>query len=314
MNNTLPIKLAVIDCGTNTFALNIYQPTVDGKFKRILKERYFVELLEDGKEHIGPAPYERALNAHYKFAQTLLSHDIYQLRAVGTAALRLADNGKDLINDVYEKTGIKIELIDGMREADLIYKGVKMAVPQADENFLIMDIGGGSVEFVFCNNKEVFWAKSFNIGAAVLYEMFKPENPISVSTIETMRISLEELLEEVWNAGKNCQVQTLVGASGTFDVIANMHNPDRKRHEKLFDKLSTQFFKNNVYNTLLNTTYEQRLEMHHLPPTRAKLILGVVVLIELVIDKLGIQHLGVSDYALREGSAWEMYQDFLNKG
>lgn len=313
MNNTLPIKIAVIDCGTNTFALNIYQPTESGQFKRILKERYFVELLEDGREHIGKAPYERALSAHYKFAQTLLSHDIYQLKAMGTAALRLADNGKALIAEVYEKTGISIELIDGMREADLIYKGVKMAVPATEDNFLIMDIGGGSVEFIFCNNKEVFWAQSFNIGAAVLYEMFKPTNPIQPETIATMRKELEQILAPVWAAGEKHKIHTLVGASGTFDVIANMHNPNRKRHEKLFDKLSTDFFKEEVYNTLINSTYEDRLEMHHLPPTRAKLILGVIVLIDLVIDKLQMTQLGVSDYALREGTAWEIYQDYLKK-
>ena len=313
MSQILPLKIAVIDCGTNTFALNIYQPTEQGAFKRVYKERYFVELLEEGKGHIGEVPFQRALAAHTNFAQTLLSHDIYQLRALGTAALRLADNGIDLIQAVYQKAGIKIEVIDGLKEADLIYKGVKMAVADVKDNFLIMDIGGGSVEFIFCNNREVFWAQSFNIGAAVLYEMFQPENPVTQNTIDIMRKELELMLAPVWQAAQNFPVKTLVGASGTFDVIANIHNPNRKRHEKLFDSLDTEFFNNEVYNMLLDTTYQERLDMHHLPPTRAKLIIGVVVLIKLVIDKLNMTTLGISDYALREGTAWEIYQEYLRQ-
>lgn len=309
MENIYPLHVAVIDCGTNTFALNIYE-TPEGKtFKRIYKERYFVELLEEGRAHIGDAPYARALNAHQKFAETLLKYDIHQLRAVGTAALRLADNGRQLMDEVLAKTGIDIELIDGLREADLIYKGVRLAMPQEKGPFLIMDIGGGSVEFVLCDAEKVFWARSFNIGAAILFDQFRPADPVQAETVSEMQATLTADLESLWAAAAEFPTLTLVGASGTFDVIAAMHRPNRRRHEHLFELIDSSFFIDEVYQKLVFSSHKERLELHNLPHTRAKLIVGVIVLIRLVIDKLAIEQMAVSDYALREGCAWELLQD-----
>lgn len=308
MKNIYPLHVAVIDCGTNTFALNIYE-TPEGKtFKRIYKERYFVELLEDGRGHIGDAAYARAMNAHHKFAETLLKYDIHQLRAVGTAALRLAKNGQQLMAEVLEKTGINIELIDGLREADLIYKGVRLAMPQEKGPFLIMDIGGGSVEFVLCDSEKVFWARSFNIGAAILFDQFRPADPVAAAAIEEMQTDLTATLESLWAAAAEFPELTLVGASGTFDVIAAMHRPNRRRHEQLFERIESAFFIEQVYKKLIFSSYKERIDLHKLPHTRAKLIVGVIVLIRIVIDKLKIQQLAVSDYALREGCAWELIQ------
>ncbi len=308
MSNPSPArrKIAVIDCGTNTFALNIYE-TSDGRtFQRVYKERYFVELLEDGRDFIGAAPYQRALSAHYNFAQTLLKHDIHRLRAFGTAALRMASNGAQLMQEIHESTGIEIELIDGMREAELIYRGVRLAAPDTGSTMLIMDIGGGSVEFILCNKQEIFWAQSFNIGAAVLYDMFRPSDPIEASTIEDMHQRLSELLAPLWEASLRFPAAVLVGASGTFDVIAAMHNPTRRRHAKPYEPIPSAFFLNEVYARLIHSSYDERLKMHDLPHTRAKLIVGVVVLIRLVIERLNLPVLAISDYALREGAAWEI--------
>jgi exopolyphosphatase/guanosine-5'-triphosphate,3'-diphosphate pyrophosphatase len=306
MSDNLPIKIAVIDCGTNTFALNIYESENGKDFKRIYKERYFVELLEEGRDRIGDAPYARALNAHYKFAETLLKYDITLMRVVGTAALRLASNGAQLMQEIADTTGIKIELIDGMREADLIYKGVRLATPTEEAPFLIMDIGGGSVEFILCDNDKVFWAQSFNIGAAILFDQFRPKDPVEQETIDTMQTTLTEALESLWQAAADFPRLTLVGASGTFDVIASMHTPSRKRHAKRYEIIGADFFLQQVYQKLISSTYDQRIAMHDLPPTRAKLIVGVIILIRLVIQRLNIQNLAVSDYALREGCAWEL--------
>ena len=301
-------KIAVIDCGTNTFALNIYETSDGRQFRRVYKERYFVELLEESRDFIGTAPYQRALSAHYNFAQTLLQHDIHRLRAFGTAALRMASNGAKLMEEIHESTGIEIELIDGMREAELIYRGVRLAAPDTEGTMLIMDIGGGSVEFILCNKSEIFWAQSFNIGAAVLYDMFRPSDPIEESTIERMRMELGDLLAPLWAAAERFPSHVLVGASGTFDVIGAMHNPTRRRHAKAYEPIPSEFFLNEVYDKLIYSSYEQRLSMHDLPHTRAKLIVGVVVLIRLVIERLKLPTLAISDYALREGAAWEILQ------
>ena len=103
---------------------------------------------------------------------------IKKVKAIGTAALRTASNGQEFIDTVKKKYNISIELIDGNREAELIYKGVILAIPFQEKNYLLMDIGGGSVEFIIANKNKVLWAKSFPIGVAVLYKRFQHSEPI----------------------------------------------------------------------------------------------------------------------------------------
>lgn len=301
------MQVAVIDSGTNTFALNIYENLPNGEFKRIYKERYFVELLECGRESIGEAPFRRALEAYLKFSQTLHTYQITRVRALGTAALRVANNGALLMEEIYDKTGLQIEVITGDREAELIYKGVRLASPIANDSLsLVMDIGGGSVEFIICDKNKWHWAQSFHIGAAVLYDLFRPSNPIEPAQIQAIYDYLVETLSPLWAAVAQYKPSQLVGASGTFDVLVALAG--KKRGINLYEYINLNDFQNFMYPKLIHSTYEQRLKMPELPPTRAKLIIGVLVLIKEVIERCNIQTLAVSDYALREGTAWEMLQ------
>ncbi|MCB0663459.1 MAG: hypothetical protein KDC24_12015, partial [Saprospiraceae bacterium] len=148
MTNNLSGKKAVIDLGTNTFHLLAVEIDENEQMHFLFRERIFVKLAEDGIQSIGPAPFQRAIKAMTVFKNKLDELGIDHFKAFGTAALRTATNGPDLIHAIKEKTGIEVALIDGLEEARLIHLGVSQAVPFDHTKQLIMDIGGGSVEFV----------------------------------------------------------------------------------------------------------------------------------------------------------------------
>ena len=121
-------KYGVIDLGTNTFHLLIVKEE-NGNLKELVRERVFVKLAEEGIQNIGPAPYQRAVSCMERFHQILVENEVKSVQAIGTAALRRAQNSSKFIAEIKAKTGIEVSVISGDREAELIHKGVGLVVP-----------------------------------------------------------------------------------------------------------------------------------------------------------------------------------------
>lgn len=289
---------AVIDLGTNTFHLLIASRQGDRGLQEIYRERIFVKLASEGIEKIGPQACRRAVAAIVHFKSILDDHKIRTVRAIGTAALRTASNGTDLVKDIYQKTGITIELISGDEEARLIHKGVTHAVPLSKENGLIMDIGGGSVEFIIASQQGVQWAQSFPIGVAVLYKEFHHNDPISTSEISVMYASLTKKLQPLFQQLKKHPVTSLIGASGTFDVVEKFLT--KENSFSLYASVPTQKFYP-FSQKIIHTTVDQRLAMEALPDSRADLIVVALLLIEFILKQLNINTIYTSAYAMKEG-------------
>jgi len=291
------MKKAVIDLGTNTFHLLIVEVT--GKtFEEIYRERIYVRLAEGGIETIVPSALERAENAMLHFSKKLKEYDCPTVKAIGTAALRTASNGSDFIKKIKTKTNIQIELIDGMEEANLIYHGVRNCVAFDSENQLIIDIGGGSTEFIICNDKAVHWAQSFPIGVGVLFKKFHHSDPISKSEIAATKAHLEEILQPLFSKIKEYQPTVLTGSAGAFETISEM-----MPHVKMTDHfhiLKMEHFPP-IKDFVLNASLEERLTHPNISEMRAELMVVAVVLIQFVLEKTGIEQVFVSNYALKEG-------------
>ena len=174
----MPKRYAVIDLGTNTFHLLVAEQQADNNFKELYRKRFFVKLAEEGIETIGKASLKRGLAALQHFRQVISELQVDKVKAIGTAALRTASNGPAFIKQVKEELDLSIELITGNQEAAYIHQGVAMAVPFQANNYLLMDIGGGSVEFIIANKDKVHWAQSFPIGVGVLFKNFHQHEPI----------------------------------------------------------------------------------------------------------------------------------------
>ena len=294
--------IAVIDCGTNTFTLNIYDAQSTNPFTRTAKERHFVELAEEGIATIGPKAFERGIAAFQSFKKTLATYKSIHVVALGTAALRSASNAAEFTEAVLQNTGIAIQIIDGKREALLIHKGVRLAAPLSNRPSLIMDIGGGSVEFIIANQNQLFWAKSYPIGGSVLFNELEPSDPILDSEIQQLETQLQQILNDLLTELQQHKIEYLIGASGSFDVIDNL--TQRKNDTANFSTISVQDFQK-LYEQLVPSSFEQRLQIENLMPTRAKLIVMSMLLINFTLQHIHSSQLIASDYAMREGLVHE---------
>ena len=165
-------RIAIIDFGTNTFNLLIIDKTING-FKEVYSTKVGVGLglggINENRIHEDAAA--RAIATLKLYKEKAVSLNVVKIVAFGTSAIRNATNNTEFIERIKSEIGIDIVVISGKREAELIYKGVTLDLKE-DASFIVMDIGGGSTEFIFGNREKLFIAGSFEIGASRIYQAF----------------------------------------------------------------------------------------------------------------------------------------------
>jgi exopolyphosphatase / guanosine-5'-triphosphate,3'-diphosphate pyrophosphatase len=297
-------RIAVIDLGTNTFNQIIAEMSADGVLNILHQDRRYIMLAEDGIENIGERAFQRGLEAMIYFKTIQENWGITKSVAFGTAALRTAKNAPIFAEAVFQKTGLQISIISGDREAKLICKGVRKAYPNMDLPCMIMDIGGGSVEFIICDASKIYWAQSFPIGVAVLKNHFHHQEPIAKQEQIEIANFLNEQLIPLKKALKEFPTQHLIGASGTFDVLEAIYTPNRKF--ETYNELNINEI-HEFTNRILPTTLSDRLADSTIPDSRASMIVVAMLLIEHLIELADIQQVSISGYAMKEGI---LYQEF----
>lgn len=296
-------KIAVIDIGTNTFHLLIV--SLDNEVRKVIfKEKIAVKLGEGGisESRITEAAQERALNTLLYFKTIIEKEKVDKVFASATSAMRNASNGNDLIKKVFEKTGIKINLISGIQEAEFIQKGVMAAIQIDSKPTLIMDIGGGSVEFIICNKNEIFWLESFEIGAQRLLDKFHKHDPIGVEDINDLNAYLEEQLASLTQQLANWEPHDLIGSSGTFDTLVDMtfEKNGKEKPEDIAYFLSLEDF-HLLYDEIIHKNRAERLAMPGMLEMRVDMIVVAVCLIKFILRNNDFNAIQVSTYALKEG-------------
>lgn len=288
----------MIDLGTNTFTMLIAEVNVPSRFDIIFHDRAYVKLAKDGIDSIGEIPYKTALLVLNRFKTALTVHGVQVTKALGTAAFRTASNGQSLVDEIYCNTGIIVDIIGGDEEATLIYEGVKYAYPMSDQCDLIMDIGGGSVEFIIANKEKVFWAKSFPIGVAVLKNNFHHQDPISEQERKALLSFLNQEMVPLFQAIQTFSIRNLIGASGTFDIIEQLFTKKQwSNTASLVEVREVMPFLEQVIHLPL----EERKRMPSIPDERVEMIVVALILIEFVLKKFRFQYIGISSYAMKEG-------------
>lgn len=293
-----PQQRAVIDLGTNTFHLLIAEVN-DGRIEERYRERIYVKLASEGIETIGAEPFERGLAALRHFKKVLDTYGVEEVTAIGTAALRTASNGPNFVRRAGLETGIAVRLIPGDTEAEYITRGVLAALPPLDDTILIMDIGGGSTEYILASAVGVYWRQSFPLGVAVLQRAFHQSDPITASEIATLDAFLDEELRPLAEALKQYPSTHLVGAAGTFDAMATVLGTDAPAAGHAH-RLSL-YGLGELHNTLIASSLSERLAMEALPDERADLIVVAMLLIRYTMRLAGTEKITVSDYAMKEG-------------
>ncbi len=299
---------AVIDLGTNTFHLLIAAVGADNSIQEVYRERIFVKLASEGIEVIGTEPFARGIAALAHFREVMDAHQVHSVTAIGTAALRTATNGAEFVRTARAQTGIAIRLIPGDTEAAYITRGVLAALPPLHGRILIMDIGGGSTEFIIASQEGVHWRRSFPLGVAVLQRAFHHSNPITEKELSRLAAFLAHQLLPLREALTQYPTSHLVGAAGTFDVMAELLRDEGALAHRTSHALTMAGLED-LHLRIIASTLEDRLRFAGIPPERADLIVVAMVLIRFILELAGIERITVSDYAMKEGILLEGIRD-----
>jgi exopolyphosphatase/guanosine-5'-triphosphate,3'-diphosphate pyrophosphatase len=297
-------KIAIIDMGTNTFHLLIAVGS-EGGYNIVRRDRLAVKIGMGGinQRIITDEGFHRALVAMQSFKNTVEQEGIKSVYAFGTSALRNATNGTEIANKIRAITGIEVNIISGDQEAEFIYLGVQSALHMGDDKNLIMDIGGGSVEFIIGDNDRIFWKQSFEIGAQRLLEKFQKHDPIEGGEIENLDAYFEEALVPLFAALDKFSPTVLVGSSGTFDTLSDIFcfkHDIHKAAEEIETPLTIEGFYA-IYKDLLKKNRAERMQIPGMIDMRVDMIVVACCLVRFILEKHPFTRIRVSTYSLKEG-------------
>lgn len=304
------MKQAVIDLGTNTFHLMIQETDGETPPRILFRESRAAKIGKAGINQglITDEAINRALTVLRYFRQQLDRFGVAPetVATIGTSAIRVAGNQAQFIERVQQETGLRVQVISGDEEAGLIYRGVRASGALGPDTSLVMDIGGGSVEFILGNRERIFWKQSFEIGGQRLLERFMP-NPdaaINPSAIGRLHDFFREQLLPLHNAVHQYQPTVLVGSSGTFDTLIDIDYQHRTgewppQEQASFRLPVAEFYR--AYGELITRNRAERMELPGMIDLRVDMIVVAVCLIDYVLKAFEINSIRVSTYALKEG-------------
>jgi exopolyphosphatase/guanosine-5'-triphosphate,3'-diphosphate pyrophosphatase len=299
-------RLAAVDIGTNSFHLIIAD--VEGNsanFKILGREKEIVRLGTGSTDmkFLTEDAITRGINTLKRF-KGLADAAGAQLRAIATSAVREAVNQNEFIKRANDEAGVKVEIASGFEEARFIYLGVLQALPVFDKKILLIDIGGGSTEFLIGQKREVFYDNSLKLGAIRLTQRFFNSDKTESKAVKECRKFIKGTMNPVKRQLENINFDTAVGSSGTIVNIANMirisktGEPEGRLNNFTFTKEELYEITEKIIEA---KTEKLRLKIPGLDPSRADIITAGALILEQLFKELKIKQLTVSDFALREG-------------
>ncbi|MBS1582355.1 MAG: phosphatase [Bacteroidetes bacterium] len=299
------MRIAVIDLGTNTFNLLVAER--EERLRVLHSEEVGVFLGRGGIEKgvIAEDAFARGLTALQALGAKARALGAARITGFGTSALRNARNGQAFVEQALARTGIPITIIPGEEEAGLILDGVRQAVPFGPRPMLVMDIGGGSIEFILATDKALMWKRSFELGVTRLRDRFAPSDPMTLEEQFRIASHLDAQLEPLWAVVDRHEPHALVGSAGSFDTLAAMVAAERG--EAIVDDRTTLAFSaldlDRLKEHLMPMDPDARLHVPGLPAYRVDTIALALIAIERVLIAGAIRELQWSRYALKEGAA-----------
>lgn len=300
------MRIAVIDLGTNTFNLLVGERDGAGRLHVVHSEEVPVFLGRGGIERgvIADDAFQRGFDALERYARTARELGAVQVAGFGTSALRNARNAGDFVAAADARFGIPITVVPGEEEAGLILDGVRQAVAFGTKPMLVMDIGGGSIEFILATDKALMWKQSFELGVTRLRERFPTADPMPLEDQLRIGEHLDFHLEPLWAVMDRHWPDTLVGSAGSFDTLAAMIAAGTGRGlgsnevTLAFDHVAFDALK----DRLMALPLSERARVPGLPEHRVDTVCHALIAIERVLMR-GITDLRWSRYALKEGAA-----------
>jgi exopolyphosphatase/guanosine-5'-triphosphate,3'-diphosphate pyrophosphatase len=300
-------RVAAIDCGTNSIRLLIADIT-NGNFKEVLRTMEIVRLGQgvDQNKAFHPDAIDRTLAAVGKFAGLIKSKGVEKVRFCATSATRDASNRELFTDGVKKILGVDVEVIPGEEEARLSFIGATKELSQNDGPFLVVDIGGGSTEFVF-GNESVDSAKSVNIGCVRMSERHLIDQPPSMAQISQAIIDIDIAIAQAAAIVPISEAKTLVAVAGTATTVAaaalKLEQYDRYLiHLSRISATSVH----QVAGMFQSMDKDQIASLGYMHPGRVDVITSGALILSRIMAATGASEFVASESDILDGIAWSL--------
>lgn len=299
-----PVRVCVIDLGTNSFHAIIVDAHPNGSYQVVDRLKEMVRLGQHGLDanRLPEEAMERGLQALKRIKLLAEGWGVRDYLSFATSAIREAANGGEFIQRAREELDLRIQPITGEQEAHLIFQGVRRT-EEFPEPTLLVDIGGGSVEFIVVDSDTEIYDVSLKLGAARMTEQFVTTDPISNDEQAQLRAHFRKALGDVLAVCREHGVRTVVGSSGTMKSLARVTlyefgDDDRSIFQHAFPVTSVR----GALRLVLKASAEERLAHPGIEPKRVDQITAGALLLDTLCAGLpSVEHVKVSPNALREG-------------
>ena len=300
-------RVAAIDCGTNSIRLLIADITGDN-FKEVLRTMEIVRLGQgvDQNKAFQPDAIDRTLNAVRLFKDQIASKGVEKIRFCATSATRDATNRNLFIDGVRDILGIEVEVIPGEEEAELSFIGATKELRQSDSPFLVVDIGGGSTEFVFGSEK-VDFAKSVNIGCVRMSERHLNTQPPSMAQIAQAIVDIDIAIAQAAAVVPITTAKTLVAVAGTATTVAAaaLELNDYDRHMIHLSRISASNV-HKVAASFQSMNKDQIASLGFMHPGRVDVITAGSLVLSRIMAATGASEFIASESDILDGMAWSL--------
>ena len=288
-------KIGIIDIGSNTFNLLVF---CTKRKKKLYNTEVFVGIRKGTKKNIiNKITIKKSISTLNDFKNICKKFNCTKIYGIATASLRNAINKKKFIEECKKKTNLLISVISGEKEANLIYEGVTSNVKRI-KNFVIIDIGGASTEFIIVKDKKPVFKKSYSFGSQSMVQKFKPSDPINEKEIQIIKSYFKNNLTDLIKSLRKHSIQNILGSSGSFNCISNILNNNSKT--KNYQKIDNSLYKKNVSEKILKSTIIKREKIKGLSKMRSENIIITIILINFLFENK-IKRIYTTKFSLKEG-------------
>jgi len=300
-------RVAAIDCGTNSIRLLIADIAGDN-FKEVLRTMEIVRLGQgvDQNKAFHPDAIDRTLKAVELFRDQIVSKGVEKIRFCATSATRDATNRSLFTDGVKDILGIEVEVIPGEEEAELSFIGATKELRQSDAPFLVVDIGGGSTEFVFGSEK-VDFAKSVNIGCVRMSERHLNTQPPSMAQIAQAIVDIDIAITQAAAVVPITTAKTLVAVAGTATTVAAaaLELTDYDRHLIHLSRISSDKV-HKVAANFQSMSKDQIASLGFMHPGRVDVITAGSLVLSRIMAATGATEFVASESDILDGMAWSL--------
>lgn len=304
-----------IDLGTNAIRLLVVRINPNFSYTVVSQEKEVVRLGEEEfkDNRLKPPAMERTIFICGKFAQLARTYGADKIIAVGTSAIREAENRDDFLQNLLRETGVNVHVITGREEARLIWAGVTSEINIGEKKALFIDLGGGSTEIAIGNQYECFYAYSLKLGAIRLTSKFIGEDwagRVRYDIYKKIRSYACSRIREAKTKVLEYGVRLAWGSSGTMINLAEIScKLLKKKRKSSVLTLSRKNLKKVAY-ILCALSLDERRKIPAINPDRADIIIAGAAVVEAIMEEFGIEEIVISHKELRDGLLVEYLSNF----